>query len=231
MLQTVLLSALTFAVLAHPTFYPHVNPVDLTESSFAPEIFSWHIHLLYSFVDEDIADALAIREEVRAFLQPYMIPGKEDCHGIFDQGRLCICSDHDHVGMDVSRAAHNGGPFPSGEWSLFVPTPYIGIAYPWMMQNRGRFSVLLHPNSGYMYEDHSIWATWTGQSWPLKLYPEIIGSPGEQTGEISHTPGDEANPLCIPDNMVCGADGLVQGTCCGGSSCQCTSQYCFCQAN
>ena len=29
--------------------------------------------------------------------------------------------------------------------------------------------MLLHPNTGYEYEDHSIWAMWAGQPWPLDM--------------------------------------------------------------
>ena len=29
--------------------------------------------------------------------------------------------------------------------------------------------MLLHPNSGYEYEDHSIWAMWAGEQWPLDM--------------------------------------------------------------
>ena len=29
--------------------------------------------------------------------------------------------------------------------------------------------MLLHPHSGYEYEDHSIWAMWTGEPWPLDM--------------------------------------------------------------
>ena len=37
------------------------------------------------------------------------------------------------------------------------------------MTNLGNLSVLLHPNTGYEYEDHSIWAMWAGQPWPLDM--------------------------------------------------------------
>lgn len=37
------------------------------------------------------------------------------------------------------------------------------------MQNRGEFSIVVHPNTGYEYEDHSLWAMWSGQVWPLDM--------------------------------------------------------------
>ena len=56
--------------------------------------------------------------------------------------------------MDVIR--HNiltqttlvGGPFVSGEWSIFVPVPYYSLVVPWMVQHRGEFSMIVHPNTG-----------------------------------------------------------------------------------
>ena len=42
------------------------------------------------------------------------------------------------------------GPFPSGEWSMFIPPHYTTLVMPWLKQNRGNFSLLLHTNTGYM---------------------------------------------------------------------------------
>lgn len=41
--------------------------------------------------------------------------------------------------------------------------------------------MLLHPNTGYEYEDHSIWAMWAGQPWPLDM---SIFEQGTQTNEV-----------------------------------------------
>ncbi len=79
-----------------------------------------------------------------------------------------------------------GGPFVSGEWSIFVPLGYYPLITPWLLQNRGNslilqfkkifqsihlgnLSMLVHPNTGYEYEDHSIWAMWAGDVWPLDM--------------------------------------------------------------
>lgn len=74
-----------------------------------------------------------------------------------------------------------GGPFVSGEWSIFIPLGYYPLITPWLMQNRGNLSMLLHPNTGYEYEDHSIWAMWSGQPWPLDM---SIFEQGTQTNEF-----------------------------------------------
>jgi hypothetical protein len=41
--------------------------------------------------------------------------------------------------------------------------------------------MLLHPNTGYEYEDHSIWAMWAGEPWPLDM---SIFEQGTQTNEF-----------------------------------------------
>lgn len=197
----------------------------LTESDPTPSVLSYHIHLLYSYMEQDIADAISIRNELETFLHPYLIPGREFCDGVFDQGRLCIRVDSDVGQVDLGKQV---GPFPCGEWSVFVPVPYLGIVYPWLIQNRDRFSVFLHPSTGYMYWDHTIWASWTGTPWPLNLAPEIVGIPGKRTHEIGHIPGDEGNPMWIPNDLVCGVNNLVQAPCCEGSSCECLAGLCLC---
>ena len=58
----------------------------------------------------------------------------------------------------------DGGPFPSGEWSMFVPVSYYANVMPWFTQNRGEFSFLIHPNTGCEYEDHSKWTLWVSNT-------------------------------------------------------------------
>ena len=41
--------------------------------------------------------------------------------------------------------------------------------------------MLVHPNTGYEYEDHSIWSMWAGQQWPLDM---SIFEEGTQTNEF-----------------------------------------------
>lgn len=45
----------------------------------------------------------------------------------------------------------------------------------------GNLSMLVHPNTGYEYEDHSIWAMWAGDPWPLDM---SIFEQGTQTNEF-----------------------------------------------
>ena len=50
-----------------------------------------------------------------------------------------------------------------------MPRPYYDLVVPWLFQNRGEFTLLVHPNTGCEYEDHSIWAQWSGQQWILDM--------------------------------------------------------------
>jgi len=109
------------------------------------------------------------------------------------------------------------GPFPTGEWSMFVPVSYYAQVMPYLTQYRGEFSYLIHPNTGCEYEDHDSWAMWAGQKWPLNM---DIFTQYTQTEEFTATRGDEGNPTCLRAEEYCGADGPL-GACCEGLACQC----------
>ena len=67
---------------------------------------------------------------------------------------------------------------------MFVPVHYVQAVLFWFTQNYisvPTASLLLHPNTGYQYEDHSTWALWAGRSWELNM---SIFTPGEQTDEF-----------------------------------------------
>jgi aromatic ring-cleaving dioxygenase len=50
--------------------------------------------------------------------------------------------------------------FAAAEFSRFVP---------WLMLNRGGLSVLVHPQTGNGYDDHTAHAAWLGDKQPLRL--------------------------------------------------------------
>lgn len=112
-----------------------------------------------------------------------------------------------------------------GEWSIFVPVPYYSLVIPWIIQHRGDYSLIVHPNTGFENEDHSIWASWTGQAQPLDM---SIFTPLTQTNEEGHWRGDSGNPTCMPQKTVCGNnDPAYNATttvlCCEGLTCGCDS--------
>jgi aromatic ring-cleaving dioxygenase len=206
------LVAMAFSCFGHATHYPHRAQVKHRyNATNPPEIISWHIHICYMLSRDGIAAAMDLRNRTAHHFRHYLA---EECTGRFDTGRLCMIRDHDFS------AVLGDGPFPAGEWSIFVPKAYYSVVVPWMLQHRGDFSLLVHPNTGFEYEDHSIWAAWAGPSWPLNLAPDVIGMPGEHTNEYGHYPGDLQNPICVPDGAVCGEhhDGPV-APCCEGMAC------------
>jgi len=202
----------------HPTYYPHRAATKKQTRSGStvlpsppPPIISYHVHVTYTVFNPDvITRAMALRQVAHDAFQPFLGP---DCDGRYDYGYLCFIIDHDFNTTLI------GGPFVSGEWSIFVPVHYHGLVVPWMMQNRGEFSIIVHPNTGYEYEDHSIWSMWAGQVWPLDM---TIFEQGNQTNEFGHYPGDSDNPVCLDKGGVCGDSFFGLGPnvyCCGGLAC------------
>ncbi|EPT00670.1 hypothetical protein FOMPIDRAFT_1122098 [Fomitopsis schrenkii] len=57
-------------------------------------------------------------------------------------------------------------PVPMFEVNLFT-VHQTGAFFSWLVVNRGPCSVLIHPNTGDGYRDHTELATWMGQPYPL----------------------------------------------------------------
>jgi hypothetical protein len=147
-LLAVAVAALVQRTAAHATKYTNLRDVNC---SAAPAVLSYHIHVVYSLTsDQQVAAAIALRASARAALAPYLGP---DCDGRYDNGRLCMILDHP---INETLA---GGPFPSGEWSVFTPVTYLPVVLSWFTQHYTDtwpgFSLLLHTNTGCEYEDHS----------------------------------------------------------------------------
>lgn len=195
---------------AHPTKYSNQAEMNCHVSQ---PILSYHTHIVYIVTDEGQTErAMALRDEARKHFAPLL---GEDCDGRYDEGRLCLIDDHDFY--DPA----SFGPFPTGEWSMFVPVSYYANVMPWFTQHRGEFSFLVHPNTGCEYEDHSTWAMWSGAVWPLNMG---IFTQYTQTEEFNATRGDSGNPICLKEMDVCGASEGPDGVCCSGLACRCLSK-------
>ncbi|KAK7686248.1 hypothetical protein QCA50_010468 [Cerrena zonata] len=60
------------------------------------------------------------------------------------------------------------GPHPVAMFEVNTFTPHqTGVLFSWLVVNRGPCSVLVHPNTGDPYRDHTELVTWIGKSWPL----------------------------------------------------------------
>ncbi|KAI0704272.1 DOPA-like domain-containing protein [Cytidiella melzeri] len=60
------------------------------------------------------------------------------------------------------------GPHPTAMFEINTFTPHqTGTLFGWLVVNRGPCSVLIHPNTGNAYKDHTELVTWIGQPWPI----------------------------------------------------------------
>jgi len=61
------------------------------------------------------------------------------------------------------------GPHPQAMYQIAFPSEMLAQFVPWLMLNRDGLTVLLHPQTGNPYADHSAHAAWFGAALPLRL--------------------------------------------------------------
>src|ERR1700728_1142283 len=61
------------------------------------------------------------------------------------------------------------GPHPQSMYQIAFPSGMLTKFMPWLMLNRDGLTVLLHPETGDNYADHSAHAAWFGAVLPLRL--------------------------------------------------------------
>lgn len=61
------------------------------------------------------------------------------------------------------------GPHPRSMYQIAFPPEMLAQFVPWLMLNRNGLTVLLHPETGDNYTDHSAHAAWFGAVLPLRL--------------------------------------------------------------
>lgn len=61
------------------------------------------------------------------------------------------------------------GPHPQSMYQVAFPTEMLAAFVPWLMLNRGGLTILLHPETGNDYRDHTAHAVWFGAMLPLRL--------------------------------------------------------------
>jgi aromatic ring-cleaving dioxygenase len=61
------------------------------------------------------------------------------------------------------------GPHPQSMYQIAFPSALVAAFLPWLMLNRDGLTVLLHPETGDDYRDHSAHAAWLGTTLPLRL--------------------------------------------------------------
>jgi len=136
---------------AHPTHYPNVKKPK--PKNVEPYFYSYHIHILFLQHNNDsVAKALELRQEYISAFQP-----KPHCKDLFHNDYMCMFE----VEYDPA------GPFVIGQWAVYLLPEHFDKSVKWIMQRRGNFDTLVHPNSGYELEDHTDWALWGGRMWPI----------------------------------------------------------------
>jgi aromatic ring-cleaving dioxygenase len=61
------------------------------------------------------------------------------------------------------------GPHPQSMYQIAFPRDMLAAFVPWLMLNRDGLTVLLHPETGDDYIDHTDHAAWFGGMLPLRL--------------------------------------------------------------
>ncbi len=65
------------------------------------------------------------------------------------------------------------GPHSQSMYQIAFPSGMLAAFLPWLMLNRDGLTVLLHPETGNDYRDHTAHAAWLGAVLPLRL--EVFG--------------------------------------------------------
>ncbi len=61
------------------------------------------------------------------------------------------------------------GPHPQSMYQIAFAADMLGAFVPWLMLNRDGLTILLHPETGNDYRDHTAHAAWFGAVLPLRL--------------------------------------------------------------
>ena len=61
------------------------------------------------------------------------------------------------------------GPHPQAMYQVAFPRELLGRLLPWLLLNRQGLTVLVHPETGNDYADHTHHAAWLGGILPLRL--------------------------------------------------------------
>ena len=73
-------------------------------------------------------------------------------------------------GVKVGRMHDNPvGPHPRGSCQLTIEKEQLAEVLPWLVLNRGKFTIFTHAQTGNALKDHTQHVIWLGPSETLKL--------------------------------------------------------------
>lgn len=155
--------ALLFLYLTSMTYqhsFPIYNPdKPCNDPNNIPSIKSWHVHVQFWYDDTyDRNKAWALRTK---FMNDFksLLSDKVCEDDFFNDVKLCMFNfNHGPI-----------GPWLFSEFSVFFTDELYFEVSSWWMQNRGKFNILIHPNTGCQIQDHTDWALWGGDSFPVDI--------------------------------------------------------------
>jgi aromatic ring-cleaving dioxygenase len=106
-----------------------------------PSIAAYHVHVYYE-VEKTRNRAERLRERVAA-----------------EFPRAKLGRWHDEL----------VGPHPHSMYQIAFPSELLGSFLPWLMLNRDGLTILLHPETGDDFLDHTAHACWLGATLPLRV--------------------------------------------------------------
>jgi DOPA 4,5-dioxygenase len=153
----IIILAILGLIASHSTKYN----IDRNKVCYDPtpaKIYSWHVHIIYwQHVKSHTDGAYKIRDKFIEHFKDNL--AKDECDDLFHNDHFCMFEpDRQPV-----------GPFVTAQWSAYFLPEDFGVVVPWIMQNRGEYDILIHPNTGCELEDHSWWAAWGGKAWPINM--------------------------------------------------------------
>lgn len=151
--RLLLLAALACVAAAWPVFPPPApgySPTNCTAES-AP-IWSYHVHVLFWPDNEQHSQKAAA---LKSLFEEHF--NATFCKGYFHQPDLCYFATVDKP----------QGPFLTGQWGCYVPLDRYAEVLSWFMQRRADLDVIVHPDTGCLVHDHTVWSLWGGYRWEL----------------------------------------------------------------
>ena len=155
--NSLLIILLISVVLSHRS---KIEPdtIEICSAATKPKIYSWHVHvMLWQKNKKNLEEALEIKEK---FMKQFKdILDENICNDGFTNKRSCMLKGN----------LEPAGPYLTGQWAAFFLPEHFSLIVPWMMQNRGKFNFIVHPNTGCRELDNTQWAIWGGTPLPLDM--------------------------------------------------------------
>ena len=83
--------------------------------------------------------------------------------------KLCEAAGK-RFGVKIGRMHDNPvGPHPRGSCQLTIGKEQLAEVLPWLVLNRGKFTIFTHAQTGHALKDHTQHVIWLGPSETLKL--------------------------------------------------------------